>query len=65
MKQKVLFIVCIKFHGCFLESTNYYDTIKYNMACLIGLGCLGYGLFNRVKFWQATYGLEIATYSVG
>ena len=25
MKQKVFFIVCIKFHGCFLESTNYYD----------------------------------------
>ena len=35
------------------------------MACLIGLGCLGYGLFNRVKFRQVTYGLEIATYSVG
>ena len=57
MKQKVLFIVCIKFHGCFLESTNYYDTIQYNT--------IQYGLFNRVKFRQATYGLEIATDSVG
>ena len=42
---------------CCLESTNYYDSIQYNT--------IQYGLFNRVKFRQATYGLEIATYSVG